>query len=171
MAGPYGDGRPTTSPFSGGAVTLSAAEERAAAPARRHERARVGIGKTCGMDYWDAFPDLAGLVLEESWVLDLLPSERSLAVRLDAVMTEEHPQFEPPAPGERYSYLSGWLTLASDESLAIQPSGALPARDASGETDLGHVDRLLQVDEECWEVEGEWGSVRMRRPVVSFAAD
>lgn len=128
-------------------------------------------GQTGHMDYWDVFPDLAGLVMEESWVLEVSPSDRAVSLRLEAVMTDEHPRFRPVARGEQHSYLSGWLTLRSDEPVEVELSGAPPALDATGETDLGHIDRLEQIDAEAWEAEGDWGLVRLRRPVVSFTAD
>ena len=115
---------------------------------------RASGGQTEPMDYWDRFPDLAGLVLEESWVLEVAPSERAMALRLDAVMTEEHPRYRPGERGEQYAYVTGWLTLSSDEPVGVELSGAAPTRDAAGETDLGQVDRFERVDQESWEAEG-----------------
>ena len=115
---------------------------------------RASGGQTEPMDYWDRFPDLAGLVLEESWVLEVAPSERAMALRLDAVMTEEHPRYRPGERGGQYAYVTGWLTLSSDEPVEVELSGAPPTRDAAGETDLGQVDRFERVDQESWEAEG-----------------
>mgnify|MGYP001313028877 FL=1 len=123
------------------------------------------------MDYWDKFPDLAGLVLEKSWVLEVAPSERAMALRLDAVMTEDHPRFRPAERGEQYAYLTGWLTLSSEEPVEVELSGAAPTRDDAGDTDLGQVDRFERIDQESWEAEGDWGRARLHRPVVSFVAD
>ena len=127
--------------------------------------------QTDGVDYWDAFPDLVGLVLEESWVLEVLPSERAVSLRVEAGMTQQHPQYRPASPGEQHAYLSGWLTLASDEPGDVRLSGARPAVDATGSTDLGQIDRLAQSTDQTWEAEGDWGSVRLSWPCVFFTAD
>jgi hypothetical protein len=40
--------------------------------------------------------------------------------------------------------------------------------DASGEADLGNIDRFDLGADEAWELEGTWGSVRVVRPTVSL---
>jgi hypothetical protein len=45
------------------------------------------------MRHDEAFSDLAGVYLEDSWVLELAPSDDGLALRLEAALTPEHPLF------------------------------------------------------------------------------
>lgn len=59
------------------------------------------------MDYSEAFPDLAGVLLEDSWVLDIAPSERAVSFQLDVVLTPDHPRHRPPTTGEQHCYLTG----------------------------------------------------------------
>lgn len=47
------------------------------------------------MHYHEAFSDLASVYLEDSWVLELAPHDDGLALRLDAVLTSEHPLYAP----------------------------------------------------------------------------
>jgi hypothetical protein len=63
------------------------------------------------MEYYEAFSDLAGVYLEDSWVLELAPSEDGLVLRLDVVLTPEHPLYEAPKPGEQHCYRAAWLTV------------------------------------------------------------
>ena len=56
------------------------------------------------MHYQEAFSDLAGVYLEDSWVLEVAPSDDGLALRVEAVLTPEHSCYEPPKPSEQYCY-------------------------------------------------------------------
>jgi hypothetical protein len=132
----------------------------------RQERALVR--HTRFMDYSEAFPDLAGVLLEDSWVLDIAPSERAVSFQLDVVLTPDHPRHRPPTTGEQHCYLTGWLTVQSSQPVEVRLSGAPPAMDASGEADLGNIDRFDLGADEAWELEGTWGSVRVVRPTVSL---
>lgn len=41
------------------------------------------------VEYQDAFADFAEIYLEDSWVLDVTPTERGAVFRLDAVLTPD----------------------------------------------------------------------------------
>ncbi len=123
------------------------------------------------MHYQEAFSDLAGVYLEDSWVLEVAPSDDGLALRVEAVLTPEHSCYEPPKPSEQYCYRSGWLTVQAD-SMEITLSGRPPATDAAGEADFGNVDAVaFDPTDGHWKLEGEWGYARGRDPKVTLRFD
>ena len=121
------------------------------------------------MQYFEAFLDLAGVCLEDSWVLDVAPSDHRLSFRIEAALTPEHPRYEPPRAGEQHCYRAGCLSLGSETPMDIRLSGNSPAFDANGEPDFGHVDVfVLNATENRWELEGDWGQASARDPEVSL---
>ncbi len=116
--------------------------------------------------YSDAFAQLAHVYLEGSWVLALWPSDNMLAFDLDAVLTQEHPEYRGPAPGEHYDYRRARLTLQGQVSCAL--SGAQPARDASGTEDLGNIDSWTLADAGVSLLAGDWGEARVLDARVEF---
>jgi hypothetical protein len=120
------------------------------------------------MQYNDAFSDLAGVYLEDSWVLELTPSDDGLVLRLDTVLTPQHPLYETPKPGEQHCYRAAWLTVRADP-IEVHLSGSQPARDASGELDFGHVDAFVFNEaSDRWELEGDWGHASASSPEVTL---
>lgn len=121
-------------------------------------------------NYADAFPPLADIYLEDSWVLSVLPSAQMVAFELEAVLTETHPDYAGPRPGEQYDYRRATLVVEG-EHVEVELSGLVPAQDASGSTDLGNIDSWT-VDEGGWSVlTGDWGTVRVQRPRVRLLLD
>ena len=120
------------------------------------------------VEYHQAFPDLAGVYLEDSWVLNVAPTEHGVSFRLEAVLTPEHPRYRPRQADEQYCYLTGWLSVRSSEPVEVRLSGLPPAIDVSGEQDLGNIDRFVLHAGEVWAMEGDWGSARVAHPEVSL---
>ena len=137
----------------------------------RHERASSET--YCGLvKYFQTFSDLAGVCLEESWVLEVAPSDDTLALRVEAVLTPEHPLYEAPKPGELSCYRRAWLSIRSEDPIDVRLSGARPAVDATGERDLGHVDGFAPNPMgNGWELEGDWGEAVVRGPEVTLLFD
>jgi hypothetical protein len=126
---------------------------------------------TPAMQHHEAFSDLAGVYLEDSWVLELAPNDDGLAIRIEAVLTPEHSRYEPPKPGEQHCYRSGWLSVRAD-SIEIILSGRPPATDATGEADFGNVDAFaFDPTDDHWKLEGDWGYARVHDPKVTLRFD
>jgi hypothetical protein len=124
------------------------------------------------VEYQDAFADLAEVYLEDSWVLDVAPTENGVAFRLDAVLTPDHARYQPSAPGEQYCYRRARLTVASTKRSVLRRSDARPATDASGELDFGNIDVFTPVDcdgEVAWEISGDWGDLLTVEPSVELS--
>ena len=124
------------------------------------------------MQYFEAFSDLAGVYLEDSWVLEVAPSDHGLSLRLETVLTPEHPLYEAPKPGKQHCYRLGWLSLRAETPMDLRLSGARPAIDATGEPDFGNVDTFVfDPEENRWELEGDWGYAGFRSPEVTLRFD
>lgn len=121
------------------------------------------------MEYHEEFGDLAAVFLEDSWVLEVAPSVHAVSLQLETVLTPDHSRYEAPLAGNQHCYRNAWLTVRSAEPLDIHLSGAPAAVDATGEPDLGNIDRFV-FDEsaQAWELEGDWGRVRARDPKVTL---
>lgn len=120
--------------------------------------------------YDDAFPELAAVYLEDSWVLEVAPSGEGVAIRLEAVLTPEHPLYRHPAPHEQHCYRAGWLTVTGN-AIDVQLSGRNPSLDPDGSADYGSIDTFRTVADGFWEMEGDWGSVKVNQPVVRLQLD
>lgn len=124
------------------------------------------------MQYDEAFSDLASVYLEDSWVLDLAPSDSGLTFRLEAVLTPAHALYEPASPGEQHCYRTAWLSVRSQRPIEVHLSGNPPATDATGGVDLGHIDAFVfNPTDDHWDLEGNWGTARVRSPLVALRFD
>jgi hypothetical protein len=106
------------------------------------------------------FPGLAGIHLEDSYVLSIQNSPGALVFRLDVVLTPEHPAYHAPRPGEHHCYAAGKLVFANATGVECTRQTGARYTDATGEDDLGNID-ILRVDGEVFVVEGDWGEVRI----------
>jgi hypothetical protein len=111
------------------------------------------------IDY-ESFPGLAGVFLEDSYVLGISESPEQLIFQLDAVLTPEHPAYHPPSPGERYCYADGTVVFGDTTSIEWLRRGSSHYTDASGDEDLGNIDTLT-VEDHTFTVTGDWGEVRI----------
>ncbi len=121
--------------------------------------------------YEVAFDALAGVYLEDSWVLEVTVQDEGCTFELDAVLTPEHPRYRDPRPGEQYCYERARLTLTSGSAVEFQPDPGPPATDATGEQDWGNIDTFVPVDWEgraAWALGGGWGTLLLAEPSVTY---
>jgi hypothetical protein len=109
---------------------------------------------------YETIPGLEHLYLEDSWVLGVFESRASLSFDLEAVLTEQHPQWHPPKPGEPYAYRRVSLTFPTMRTIEWLHRGRAPATDAAGEQDWGNIDSFV-VENDVYELEGDWGHMRV----------
>jgi len=95
----------------------------------------------------------------DSWVLGVYESDGVLSFDLEAVLTEQHPHWEPPKPGETYCYRRVALTFPGVRRIEWISRGGPPATDASGERDWGNID-TFRGDGDTYQLTGDWGHVR-----------
>lgn len=123
--------------------------------------------KAAGATY-ERFADLSRVLLEDSWVTDLAPSESVIAFRLSVALLPGHTMYTEPEPGELHCYRTGWLSVAGTAPVTVALTGAPPAAGASGTSDLGHIDRFEETEPGVWELEGDWGTATIRAPHVTL---
>ena len=109
---------------------------------------------------YESIPGLEHVYLEDSWVLGVFESAASLSFDLEAVLTEQHPQWEPRKPGEQYTYRRLWLTFPNVRRVEWLDRGGPPAVYATGERDWGIIDTFA-ADADTYELTGDWGHVRV----------
>lgn len=111
-----------------------------------------------------SLPELAGVYLEDSYVLTIDEAPRRFSFTLDAVLTPEHPRYHPPVPGEQYCYARADLTFDDVAEVVWLSRSAVGFTDATGEHDVGNIDSLTVEGQNRYLVEGDWGRVRIRCP-------
>ncbi|WP_258342231.1 hypothetical protein [Saccharopolyspora gregorii] len=109
------------------------------------------------MDYSE-IPGLAPYYLEDSFVLAIEENEQSLTFDLELVLTEKHPDYSPPKPGEQYCYADGRLVFNRPAGIDWISRHLRTNTDAAGEEDLGNIDFLKQ-EGGTWRLGGDWGEV------------
>jgi hypothetical protein len=93
------------------------------------------------IDY-KSFPGLAGVYLEDSYVLGISESSEQVVFRLDAVLTPAHPAYHSPRPGEQYCYANGCRVFPDVTRVVWLSRNSGHFTDASGQEDLGNIDIL-----------------------------
>src|SRR5438093_4099897 len=92
---------------------------------------------------YHALPGLGDYYLEDSYVLGIHLTGEALVFDLEVVLTESHPEYRPPAPGEQYCYRRGRLAFSDPRLLAMVDTKPFrPSTDATGERDFGNIDGL-----------------------------
>jgi hypothetical protein len=105
-------------------------------------------------------PGFEALVLEESYVLGVQATPGSVTFDIDLALTPEHPAYTPPPASETECFRVGRVRFVDVRELAWHGQGAVPATDASGERDFGHIDSLVW-DDDTFKLEGDWGRMEV----------
>lgn len=118
------------------------------------------MGLAMTSDYTD-ISQLAGVYLEDSFVIGIAESGPALTFTLDAVLTPAHPAFQKPRPGEQYCYSAAALTFLDIVDIEWVRRSAVRSVDADGLADLGNIDSLTHSGD-TYHVAGDWGDVTFR---------
>lgn len=113
-------------------------------------------------DYLDypSVPDLNGVYLEDSYVLDIVEELPLVKFKIEAVLTPDHSYYRPPGPEEQYCYTMGWLVFTDVSHVEWESRNFRKYIDAEGEEDMGNID-FLRYHEDHWYAGGDWGEVRI----------
>ena len=116
-------------------------------------------------------PGLAGIYLEDSYVLAIHQCEARFAFELEAVLTPESPAYVPPRPGEQYCYAMATLVFPNVTAVEWIRRSGRHYTDAAGEEDLGNIG-LLDVEGDMFTADGDWGRVRIHvsQPYIELKA-
>ncbi|WP_206510407.1 hypothetical protein C5142_23005 [Rhodococcus sp. BGS-1C] len=104
---------------------------------------------------------LAGVYLQDSYVLSISQAPGEFTFVLDAVLTPESTRYEPPKPGEQYCYARGRLVFADANDIKWVARSTGRYIDANGAVDLGNIDSL-RFEQGVYKAEGDWGRVEIR---------
>lgn len=108
-------------------------------------------------------PSLVSYYLEDSFVLAITSGQQSLSFQLEVVLTEDHPDYTGPQPGEQYCYAHGVLTFHDITHVDWVRRNTAIYTDAAGDEDLGNID-VLQREDTHWRISGDWGETLITTP-------
>jgi hypothetical protein len=114
-------------------------------------------------------PPLDQYYFEDSWVLDIEVVDTGAVLTVEAVLTPKHPDFGPPKRGEQHPYQRIRLRFENATGTQFEPGNAPPAVDASGQTDLGNIDRFDVSDaSDFFFLEGSWGTLEVEGATLTI---
>ena len=106
---------------------------------------------------------LEHVYLEDTYVLRIRWADDALIFWLEAILTEQHPDYFPPKPGEQYCYRRCLLAFRHPREVQWQELDTLASADAAGETDLGNIDTFVDLGGR-YHLRGGWGEVIITGP-------
>ena len=115
--------------------------------------------------------EFSSYYLEDSYALGITARLGTLDVELDIVLTPEHPEYSAHHPGEQHCYRRGHLRFRNVSCLHWDAQGMVPARDATGEPDLGCVDSWLVEDGIRHLIVGDFGRITVVSTVAEIVLD
>ncbi|WP_037138746.1 hypothetical protein [Rhodococcoides fascians] len=104
---------------------------------------------------------LAGIYLEDSYVLSIEEAPERFTFSLDTVLTPDSPRYQPPKPGEQYCYARGRIVFEHVTAVNWVSRSSEQYTDATGAVDLGNIDSL-SFERGVYLVRGDWGCVRVQ---------
>jgi hypothetical protein len=113
------------------------------------------------------FPELKGIYLEDSFVLEINITHSSIIFVLEAVLTEEQPSYHEPLPNEQYCFRKAELAFLEAEKVEWISKKMHPFTDANGDIDYGNIDKFF-VQDMTYHLEGDWGEVNIKASGFSF---
>jgi hypothetical protein len=105
-------------------------------------------------------PGFQHLYLEDGYVLGLEESADELVFLVEFVLTEAHPVYQPPRPGEQYCHRKGRIRFYGINAVEWLRRDFKPNTDRDGSIDYGNIDSFLSSGN-VHDLEGEWGEVRI----------
>ena len=107
-------------------------------------------------DYLD-IPLLAGFVLEESNVLEVVESSDRVEIRIDLLFAKDHPELKAPKSGEWAYYREGVIRFDEVTDFAWTDRSQ-PAKDADGTLSWDGIESLTQ-DGTTYRIRGDLGTI------------
>jgi len=123
---------------------------------------------------------LASVFLEDSFVLSIRASERSITFLIDAVLTPQHPRYQPPNSARNNCLERSLIIFESDFPIDFEPAEWLRTVDDSdwhridqvtNNVDYGGVDGFVPVVWEgrpAWFLGGYWGDLLIAVPRIRY---
>lgn len=110
--------------------------------------------------YFEHFPQLRHVVLEDSWVLGVYELTGAVVIKMDLVYASEHPELRLPRAGERVYSREGILQFTGVSEFQWTDRRP-PAKEPDGSTSWNGIDRVERQSDTVT-LEGEVGLLRIR---------
>jgi hypothetical protein len=110
---------------------------------------------------YDNDPRFKGYYLEDSYVLGIREAATQVILDLLVVLTPEHPDYKPPAKDQQHCYRRATLMFDEVSEQTWIERNERTFTDADRSTDLGNIDRLEIGPGNRYELEGDWGRLRL----------
>ena len=108
------------------------------------------------LNYWQ-FPGFENVYLEDSYVL-AIKAKASVEILIEAVLTENHPLYASPLPGEQYCYRQMTIKFLSPQTYSLVLKKMTPIPNPDGSIDYGNIDEFYMNDGKYY-MDGEWGEL------------
>jgi hypothetical protein len=111
-------------------------------------------------------PGFENLLLEESFVLSIIASNRFFELAVEFVLTPRHEMYQPPKQDEVECYRKGAVRFRDVESISWMRQMRVPSVDANGEIDYGNID-VFEFDSGRYLLEGDFGRIEIEAGEVT----
>lgn len=115
-------------------------------------------------------PALSNIYFEDSYVLSIHEHKTVFVFELEAVLTEDNPNYETPQVGEIYSYARISLRFINVDSIEWIDRKFMAFADASGDLDYGNIDIFVGCDG-GYELAGDWGRVLIKGRAIEVIVE
>lgn len=122
---------------------------------------------------YPAIAELSDVYLEDSYVLDVIEEPPVFKLKIEAVLTKDHPHYHAPDPTEKYCYATGWLVFRDVSRMEWGSRSVRRYTDAAGKEDMGNID-FLEFCGDHWHTGGDWGEVQIfttARPQLTLTGE
>ena len=111
-------------------------------------------------------PRFKGIVFEQSYLLGVIYDDESLTLEMDFRLTEVHPEYVAPQPGDEGCYRGGFIRFADIDDLQIDK-----ARTDDGEPADYSIIYSVSGDGKNFEFSCGWGEIKVAAGSVRVAFD
>ncbi len=118
---------------------------------------------------YESLPAFSDVVLEESWVRQVIASPGRVLFLVEAVIAKDSPLLQDPRPGEQFFWLPGVIQFEGVSSLEWTDQQG-PTTELDGTQDYDHIDSLT-VDGDVYVVESGAGTLRLTATDVVVQLD
>ncbi|WP_199246523.1 hypothetical protein [[Phormidium] sp. ETS-05] len=120
------------------------------------------------INYWQ-FPGFENVYLEDSYVLGIKAQGSVVEILIEAVLTENHPLYTPPLPGEQYCYRQMTIKFPLPQNYTlVNKMRAISGGD--GRVDYGNIEEFYRNEQQSY-IRGEWGELRIISEVPVMMAN
>jgi hypothetical protein len=111
-------------------------------------------------------PRFEGIDFERSYLTGVIYDDESLSLELDFLLTEAHPRYAAPQPGEDGCYRGGYIRFGDIDDLQIDK-----AKPVEGQEEDYSIIYSVAGDGQRFEFSTGWGEIKVAAGSVRIALD